>query len=61
MKSSQVDHEHWARLRKELEAWARSPNHDAFWAYRQSFISFLGRAPGQRWTLDVARGVFRAD
>src|SRR5882672_11419671 len=54
MKPSQVDHEHWTRVAKEWTAWARSPNHDAFWAFRQSLISFLGKGAGL--TLDVGCG-----
>jgi SAM-dependent methyltransferase len=35
-------------------AWARKPNHDAFWAYRASLVAFIGRGNGK--ALDVGCG-----
>jgi ubiquinone/menaquinone biosynthesis C-methylase UbiE len=35
-------------------AWARTPNHDAFWAYRASLLAFIGRGEGE--ALDVGCG-----
>jgi SAM-dependent methyltransferase len=35
-------------------AWARTPNHDPFWAYRASLISFIGQGAGD--ALDVGCG-----
>jgi SAM-dependent methyltransferase len=49
-----LDREHWSRVAREWTTWARSPNHDAFWAYRESLISFIGRGAGQ--ALDVGCG-----
>jgi SAM-dependent methyltransferase len=49
-----VDHEHWSRVASEWIAWARAPNHDAFWAYRESLIAFVGRGEGE--ALDVGCG-----
>jgi SAM-dependent methyltransferase len=48
------DHEHWSRIAPEWMAWARTPNHDAFWAYRASLLAFIGRGEGE--ALDVGCG-----
>ena len=34
------DKAHWARFAEEWIAWARSPDHDAFWMYRRAFARF---------------------
>ena len=34
MSDKHKDIEHWSRIATEWMAWARAPNHDAFWAYR---------------------------
>jgi 2-polyprenyl-3-methyl-5-hydroxy-6-metoxy-1,4-benzoquinol methylase len=49
-----ADHGHWARIAPEWVAWARTPNHDAFWAYRASLLTFIGRGKGE--ALDVGCG-----
>jgi SAM-dependent methyltransferase len=49
-----ADHEHWSRVSAEWIAWARAPNHDTFWAYRDSLIAFIGRGKGE--ALDVGCG-----
>jgi ubiquinone/menaquinone biosynthesis C-methylase UbiE len=49
-----LDHEHWSRFSSEWIAWARTPNHDAFWAYREALIAFVGRGAGE--ALDVGCG-----
>jgi SAM-dependent methyltransferase len=49
-----ADREHWSRVAGEWIEWARAPNHDAFWAYRESLIAFIGRGEGQ--ALDVGCG-----
>jgi SAM-dependent methyltransferase len=49
-----ADSEHWARVSSEWIEWARAPHHDAFWAYRDSFIAFVGRGDGE--ALDVGCG-----
>ena len=48
------DHAHWSRIASEWMTWARTPNHDAFWAYRASLLAFIGRGQGQ--ALDVGCG-----
>ncbi len=45
---------HWSRVAQEWLAWARTPNHDAFWAYRSSLVGFIGRGKGA--ALDVGCG-----
>src|SRR6202022_1011068 len=49
-----ADHNHWSHVSSEWIAWARAPNHDAFWAYRASLIAFIGRGEGK--ALDVGGG-----
>jgi SAM-dependent methyltransferase len=48
------DHEHWSRIAAQWMAWARTPNHDAFWAYRASLLAFIGQGEGA--ALDVGCG-----
>jgi SAM-dependent methyltransferase len=49
-----LDHEHWSRIAAEWVIWARTPNHDAFWAYRAWLSAFIGRGEGE--ALDVGCG-----
>jgi SAM-dependent methyltransferase len=49
-----LDREHWTRVAAEWTAWARSPKHDAFWAYREALIAYLGKGSGK--TLEVGCG-----
>jgi len=49
-----ADREHWSRVYGEWIEWARAPNHDAFWAYRESLIAFVGRGEGE--ALDIGCG-----
>jgi ubiquinone/menaquinone biosynthesis C-methylase UbiE len=44
----------WSRVAAEWLIWARTPNHDAFWAYRASLLDFIGRGEGD--ALDVGCG-----
>ena len=48
------DHVHWSQVAAEWIAWARTPNHDAFWAYRASLLTFIGQGKGN--ALDVGCG-----
>jgi len=48
------DYKHWSQVAEEWVAWARKPNHDAFWAYRASLAAFIGRGNGK--ALDVGCG-----
>ena len=53
-KSISLDQRHWSRVAAEWLVWARAPNHDAFWAYRDSLLAFIG--PGKGEALDVGCG-----
>jgi SAM-dependent methyltransferase len=54
MTNADQDSKHWSEYAEEWIAWARAPNHDAFWAYRASLSDFIGRGPGD--ALDVGCG-----
>lgn len=54
MSNSPNDRKHWSRVAREWIEWARSPGHDAFWAYRKSLVNFVGRGDGE--ALDVGCG-----
>jgi SAM-dependent methyltransferase len=51
-----VDREHWSRVSAEWIAWARAPNHDSFWAYRDALINFIGRGEGVALDLGCGEG-----
>lgn len=48
------DEAHWTGVAQQWIAWARSPEHDAFWAYRQSLLAFIG--PGRGKALEIGCG-----
>ena len=52
--SMNAEHEHWSRIADEWVAWARTPNHDVFWAYRAALLAFIGRGEGE--ALDIGCG-----
>ena len=54
METTGQDSEHWRKVAAEWIAWARTPNHDVFWAYREALRGFIG--PGTAHTLDVGCG-----
>jgi len=54
MSNSPIDREHWSRVAREWIEWARLPGHDAFWAYRESLVTFVG--PGDGEALDIGCG-----
>jgi len=54
MRKSSPDREHWSQVAAEWIAWARTPDHDVFWAYREALADFLGRGDGE--ALDVGCG-----
>ncbi len=54
MSGKDLDIEHWSRIAAEWTAWARAPNHDAFWAYRAALLAFIGQGAGE--ALDVGCG-----
>jgi SAM-dependent methyltransferase len=51
-----MDREHWSKFAAEWIGWARAPNHDAFWAYRDSLIGFVGRGHGRALDLGCGEG-----
>jgi SAM-dependent methyltransferase len=51
-----VDHEHWSAVAGAWIDWARTPNHDAFWAYRDSLIAFVGRGEGDALEVGCGEG-----
>src|SRR5690242_7446618 len=56
MSGKGMDIEHWSRIAAEWTAWARTPNHDAFWAYRASLLTFIGRGAGDALDLGCGEG-----
>lgn len=54
MQKTGEDHKHWSRIAGEWISWARKPDHDAFWAYRDALVAFIGRGNGR--ALDVGCG-----
>ena len=49
------DHAHWAAVADQWIAWAGTPGHDAFWAYRDGFVDYLGACGGRR-ALEIGCG-----
>jgi SAM-dependent methyltransferase len=54
MTNTKTDHEHWSRVAADWIAWARTPNHDAYWAYRSALSGFIGQGTGA--AIDVGCG-----
>ena len=54
MTDKAMDHDHWSRHAADWIAWARTPGHDTFWDYRDSFLAFVGRGTGD--AIDVGCG-----
>jgi SAM-dependent methyltransferase len=54
MTGTSSDREHWTRVAADWIAWARTPNHDALWAYRDQLLAFIGRGEGK--ALDIGCG-----
>lgn len=54
MTDADEDSRHWSRVAGDWVAWARKPNHDAFWAYQAALVAFIGRGSGT--ALDVGCG-----
>ncbi len=48
------DTDHWTRVAADWITWARAPGHDAFWAFREAFATFVG--PGEGDALDIGCG-----
>ena len=54
--ASSDDEAHWIRVAEQWIAWARSPEHDAFWAYREAFRSFVGSGTGRALEIGCGEG-----
>ena len=52
--SETPDSAHWARIAEDWITWVRTPDHDAFWAYRAALAEFIGSGSGD--ALDVGCG-----
>jgi SAM-dependent methyltransferase len=50
------DYEHWARNAEDWIAWARAPDHDAFWAYRGQLLDFIGTGEGNALEVGCGEG-----
>ncbi len=48
------DVEHWSSVAGDWIDWVRTPDHDAFWAYRAAFEAFVG--PGEELGVDIGAG-----
>jgi len=51
-----ADYEHWARVAGAWIAWARAPDHDEFWAYRDALMAFVGRGAGEALEVGCGEG-----
>ena len=56
MAGVEEDREHWSRVAGEWTAWARTPNHDAFWVYRGSLAAFIGGGVGEALEVGCGEG-----
>jgi SAM-dependent methyltransferase len=56
MTKTAADREHWARVARDWTAWARKPGHDAFWAYRDALVAWLGAGTGEALDLGCGEG-----
>ena len=56
MSNSPIDREHWSRVAREWIEWARSPGHDAFWAYHESLVNVVGPGDGEALHIGCGEG-----
>ncbi|MEO1678226.1 MAG: class I SAM-dependent methyltransferase [Pseudomonadota bacterium] len=47
MTGPSTDVANWSEAAEQWIAWARTENHDAFWAYRSAFAEFVGPGTGE--------------
>ncbi|WP_298817152.1 class I SAM-dependent methyltransferase [uncultured Roseibium sp.] len=50
------DRAHWTRIAGDWIKWARTPGHDAFWAYRDQLSGFIGNGPGEALEVGCGEG-----
>lgn len=56
MSKSAIDRAHWSRVAQQWTAWARTPNFDAFWAYRDALRAFIGAGQGEALEVGCGEG-----
>jgi len=56
MTDTYLDREHWSKFASEWIAWASPLNNDAFWAYRESLLAFIGRGAGKALEVGCGEG-----
>ncbi|MFD4838911.1 class I SAM-dependent methyltransferase [Achromobacter sp. NPDC058515] len=56
MDKQKPDHAHWTAVADQWIAWAGAPGHDAFWAYRDGFASYLGAGRGSALEIGCGEG-----
>jgi ubiquinone/menaquinone biosynthesis C-methylase UbiE len=56
MTDTYLDREHWSKFASEWIAWASPLNNDAFWAYRESLLAFIGRGGGEALEVGCGEG-----
>jgi SAM-dependent methyltransferase len=49
-----TDKTHWTNVAQQWITWARSPAHDAFWAYREALVDYIG--PGRGNAIEIGCG-----
>lgn len=53
---AQLDTTHWSKIARQWIEWARTPAHDAFWAYRHSMTRFIGIGTGRALEIGCGEG-----
>ena len=56
MTDANEDRNHWSQVAADWVAWARKPNHDAFWAYQPALTAFIGRGTGNALDMGCGEG-----
>jgi ubiquinone/menaquinone biosynthesis C-methylase UbiE len=56
MTDTYLDREHWSTFASEWIAWASAPGADAFWAYRESLLAFIGKGAGKALEVGCGEG-----
>jgi SAM-dependent methyltransferase len=56
MTDTNLDRQHWSKFASEWIAWASARNSDAFWAYRESLLGFIGHGEGEALEVGCGEG-----
>lgn len=51
-----ADVRHWTQVAAQWIEWAGRPGHDAFWAYRDALVSFVGKGAGTALEIGCGEG-----